>query len=72
MKKLFYICLLVLSTNLFSQATIEAVINKYNDHSIPYMYVEDLKKTYEQALLLDVRELEEFKVSHLKCAPYWI
>lgn len=70
MKKLFYICLLVLNTNLFSQATIEAVINKYNDHSIPYIYVEDLKKTYEQALLLDVRELEEFKVSHLKNAHH--
>ncbi len=70
MKKLIIIWISMLSTSTFSQTTIEGVLNKYNDKSVPYIHVETLKKSAKQALVLDAREPEEFEVSHLKNAQY--
>jgi rhodanese-related sulfurtransferase len=53
-----------------SQTTIEGVLNKYNDQSIPYIYIESLKKKANEALILDSREKKEFEVSHLRNAQY--
>ena len=44
-----------------SQTTIEGVLNKYNDQSIPYIYIESLKKKANEALILDSREKKEFE-----------
>ena len=60
----------MLSTSVFSQTTIEGVLNKYNDKSVHYIQVEALKKNAKQALFLDARESEEFEVSHLKNAQH--
>ena len=70
MKKIIIIWISMLTTSVFSQTTIEGVLNKYNDKSVPYIQVETLKKNAKQALFLDARESKEFEVSHLKNAQH--
>ena len=70
MRKLIIIWIFMVSTIALSQTTIEGVLNKYNDQSIPYIYIESLKKKANEALILDSREKKEFEVSHLKNAQY--
>ena len=70
MRKLIIIWIFMLSNIALSQTTIEDVLNKYNDQSIPYIYIESLKKKANEALILDSREKKEFEVSHLRNAQY--
>lgn len=70
MKKLIIICIYMFSISVLSQTTIDEVLNKYNDNSVPYINVDTLKKSAQQALILDVREIEEFEVSHLQDAQH--
>ena len=49
MKKTIIIWISMLTTSVFSQTTIEGVLNKYNDKSVPYIQVETLKKNAKQA-----------------------
>ncbi len=53
----------------YGQETIKKAIDKYNDHSIPYITVGALKES--SAVLLDAREKEEFDVSRLPDA-FWV
>jgi len=52
----------------FSQETIADVLKKYNKESIPYITANELATPRVEAVLLDAREIEEYKVSHLKNA----
>ena len=52
----------------FSQETIADVLKKYNKESIPYITANELATPRVEAGLLDAREIEEYKVSHLKNA----
>lgn len=70
MKKLIIICIYMFSISVLSQTTIDEVLNKYNDNSVPYINVDTLKKNAQQALILDAREIEEFEVSHLQDAQH--
>ena len=70
MKKLITICIYMFSISVLSQPTIDEVLNKYNDNSVPYINVDTLKKNAQQALILDAREIEEFEVSHLQDAQH--
>ncbi|MCO6164456.1 rhodanese-like domain-containing protein [Flavobacterium sp. NRK F7] len=63
---LFLLLFLQLS---FGQKTIPDVIQQFNKNSVPYITVEELKGT-DDVTLLDAREPEEFKVSHLDNAIY--
>ena len=58
----FYSCL--------SQSSIEETLNKLNKNSVPYIQTEDLP-VEKQTLLLDAREKNEYKTSHLKDA-IWV
>ena len=60
----------MVGSSVFSQTTIESVLNKYNDKSVPYIFAESLKKRAREALILDSREKKEFEVSHLRNAQY--
>lgn len=73
MKHSLYILLFTLSFQTFSQETLEAVLAKFNNESVPYISVELLqtKQQTEGTILLDAREKEEFKVSHIKNA-LWV
>ena len=50
----------------------QEVLEKYNSHTIPYISVEQLKAIQQKdsLLILDAREPEEYRVSHLKNATY--
>lgn len=77
MKKIFLLILLI-SFNSFSQKSLKKLLKKYNTESVAYAFVDELKKQtkrpFESAqgdkniVLLDARELKEFKVSHIKNA----
>lgn len=70
MKKLIYIGIGLLCVKGTSQNAISEVLNTYNDHSVPYIYVNELSELTTQVLLFDTREQEEYDVSHLKDALY--
>ena len=73
MKHLIYILLFTLSFQTFSQETLETVLAKFNNESVPYISVEQLqtKQKTEGTILLDAREKEEFKISYIKNA-LWV
>ncbi len=66
---LFLVLSFLLITPCLSQKSIDKALKNYNNNSIEYVSVEELKKM-NGALLLDTRQKEEFEVSHLKNA-FW-
>ncbi|MDT0606739.1 rhodanese-like domain-containing protein [Croceitalea rosinachiae] len=63
----FTVCFLNFS---FAQSTIEKTLRKFNNNSVKYIYLNELKET-ENPILLDTRKKEEYNVSHLKDA-FWV
>ena len=71
MKKILLISLLILwKVTLYGQETLEEVLNKYNHKKVPYIAVTELKNLQQKnkVVILDSRELVEFKVSHIEGA----
>ena len=71
MKKNLLISLLILwKVSLYGQETLEEVLNKYNHKKVPYIAVTELKNLQQKnkVVILDSRELVEFKVSHIEGA----
>ncbi len=63
----------LLALNLFfhaayAQESLKDVLEKYNSNDVPYVSIAELNTTSKTYILLDAREIEEFKVSHLKDA----
>ncbi len=67
----FFKCLclffLILSAN--AQSSIEKALDWYNSESVPYISVTELQN-FQNQIILDARELEEYEVSHLKNAVW--
>ena len=61
---------LALSPKVLSQNKIDKILKKFNTESVPYITVEALNGM-NHIVVLDAREKEEFKVSHLKDA-IWV
>ena len=55
-----------------AQNDLDRLLSRYNNHEVPYISVEELKmqKRKDSIWILDAREPEEFKVSHLANAYY--
>ena len=71
MKRILLISLLIFwKVSLFGQETLEEVLNKYNHKKVPYIAVAELKNLQQKnkVIILDSRELDEFKVSHIEGA----
>ena len=71
MKRILLISLLILwKVSLYGQETLEEVLNKYNHKNVPYIAVAELKNLQQKnkVVILDSRELVEFKVSHIEGA----
>lgn len=66
MKKLIYILVILFSISLNGQS-IKKLLKKHNTENVPYASVEMIKSNLD-FVLLDARELKEYKVSHLKNA----
>lgn len=67
MKKIITYIIICFSISSFSQENLSELLKKYNSESIPYITVEDLSKQ-ENVIILDSRELSEYKTSHLQDA----
>lgn len=67
MKNIWYL-FLVISINLFGQKELDQLLHKWNKKNIPYMSVETLALPKTKAILLDTRDKEEYKISHLETA----
>jgi rhodanese-related sulfurtransferase len=70
MKKLIYISILFFSISLSGQKNISELLHKHNTSSIYYISVNNLKANLKRFVILDAREPNEYKVSHLKNAIY--
>ena len=68
MKKILFFLLFNLSFFSFSQESLSKLLKEFNTESIPYITVKELAIPENQAIFLDAREENEFKVSHLKNA----
>lgn len=71
MKLIFSILLFVLfAASAAGQKPLEKLLEQYNTHSIPYISVEELRmfQMNDTVVILDTREPEEFKISHLEAA----
>lgn len=53
----------------FSQSTIAKSIKKYNENTIPYIYVKDIENTNKH-ILLDTRKKQEYNTSHIENAVW--
>ncbi|NJB36691.1 rhodanese-like domain-containing protein [Croceivirga sp. JEA036] len=70
LNKLVYLLFLSLAPiTLGAQKSIDKALERYNRNSAPYISTAQAS-TQTQALYLDARELEEYKVSHLAHAEY--
>lgn len=69
-RNLITIVILCFSSTLISQNSISELLKKHNSESIPYISVQELAMPKTDAILLDSREINEFKTSHLKGAVY--
>lgn len=66
------ILLLFIGLGVSAQDSLHTVLSKFNDGSIPYLSVEELKMLQDTSdfLLLDTRERKEFEVSKIEDAVY--
>ncbi len=70
MNKIFYVFLLV-SFSLWSQSPLEQLLAKYNDETVPYLSIKEMRaENFEDIVLLDAREPKEYNVSHIKNAHH--
>lgn len=60
----------VFATPILGQNKLDKTLKKLNSESVPYIQVEEMTDSIN-AVLLDTRKIEEFKVSHLKNA-IWV
>jgi len=70
MKKWLFLLLSPLMASCPGQENMEEMLDLYNKESVPYIQVSELVKD-DAFMLLDTRESEEYKVSHLKNA-LWV
>jgi len=48
----------------------DTLLDKYNDHDVPYISPKELLNTQKEVLILDTRKKEEFLVSHIPNAVW--
>jgi len=80
MKKIVLFFIFLFSLSVSGQKSLTKLLKKYNTESVEYASVDNLKKQIKRPfdsaqgdnkiILLDARELKEYKVSHIKNAIY--
>lgn len=61
--------ILVFTGSVYGQKKLDKALKRWNNESVPYVHVENLKPS-QNIVLLDTRKKEEFEVSHLKNAVW--
>ena len=70
MKTLLLYVTLLGSIGGFSQQSISKFLKKHNHNNIPYITVQELAMPKTNALILDAREVDEYRTSHIKNAIF--
>ena len=70
MKTLLLYVTLLGSIGGFSQQSISKLLKKHNHNNIPYITVQELAMPKTNALILDAREVDEYRTSHIKNAVF--
>lgn len=72
MRNLLIILFIFVSTATMAQKSIDTLLKQYNTRSIPYISVEELRmlQMNEAVVILDSREEEEFKISHIESSSF--
>lgn len=65
-KSILFFLSLFIYTAIFSQNSLSELLKKHNTESVPYITPKELFKNKNEYILLDARELKEFKVSSIK------
>lgn len=68
MRHILLIFILVCSAPVFAQKSVDKLLKKHNNNSVPYISPQELAMPKTNVVLLDSRELKEYKTSHLKNA----
>ena len=68
MKYLIYSIALLFCSSLFGQKDLSRLLKKFNNNTVPYIYVDHLKNETENIFVLDTRKHYEYEVSHIKNA----
>lgn len=63
-----FLFLLFFSNTLLAQKSIDKLLQQHNKNSVPYITVQELATSKTETVILDSRELKEYKTSHLKNA----
>lgn len=53
-----------------AQKSLDSLLKQFNNQSIPYITVQDLRAIQNDVIILDAREKEEYTISHIKNAQY--
>lgn len=70
MKQFLVYCFILISFLSHAQEDLDKLLARYNSQTVPYISVEELKMHSKDTslVILDAREPEEFKVSHIESA----
>jgi len=71
-KKLLLACVILIALIACKQPSLDGLLDRWNDHEVPYVEPQELAALLENnhIVIMDVREWEEFKVSHLPNADW--
>ncbi|WP_452221793.1 rhodanese-like domain-containing protein [Lacinutrix salivirga] len=70
MKLVFFIFFGIVSLSLQAQSSLDDLLKQYNNNEVPYISVQELAMPKTEVIVLDAREISEYKVSHLKNAIF--
>ncbi|MCF6279206.1 MAG: rhodanese-like domain-containing protein [Flavobacteriaceae bacterium] len=65
-----FVALFIFSITCNAQADLPKLLIELNEETVPYISVDSLKLILRKVILLDAREKNEYKVSHLRGAKY--
>jgi rhodanese-related sulfurtransferase len=68
MKYILILLFACFTTQVIAQKNIDELLKQYNDNGVPYITAEELAMPKTKAIILDSREPNEYKVSHIKGA----
>ena len=65
--RIFLILFLVMLTSctFYAQTDLPDLLNRYNNHDVPYISVQELAMPKTNAIIFDAREFEEYQVSRI-------
>jgi len=71
-KKLFILSLVLLGLSACERPSLDGLLDRWNDHDVAYVHTPDLAIALQEksVIVMDVREWEEFSISHLPDADW--